>query len=154
MKARYDMSMKILVGLDGEQVGGAALDHAIEIAKQVRGCTLQVAYVIEWSPFSFQTAEENEERHQRREEEIALAKAKIVEPAVSYVTEQGIEAVGTVRHGNVADVLNAIAIKDDARLIVVNRAAERGISARVFGSVTGNLVMSAAVPVTVVGPKS
>ncbi len=108
-------------------------------------------YVIEWSPFSFQTAEENAERHKRREAEIAAATTRIVEPAVNALKAEGFVARGMVRHGHVADSLNAIAVSEGADQIVVARASEGGIASRVFGTSTAHLAMTAEVPVTIVG---
>ena len=66
------------------------------------------------------------------------------------LTEAGLSASGMVRHGNVADTLNAIAVEEGATQIVVARSTEGGFTKRIFGSATANLVMEASVPVTVV----
>ena len=144
------MSTKLLIGLDGHSSGERALAYGEEMACQVGGCELLVVYVIEWSPYSFQTAEENALRHKRREEEIATAMERIVTPAGTRLTEAGLSASGMVRHGNVADTLNAIAVEEGATQIVVARSTEGGFTKRIFGSATANLVMEASVPVTVV----
>jgi len=115
----------------------------------IEGAELLVTYVLEWSPYSFQTAEENAERHKRREEEVAMAMERIIEPALASLKENGVAARGVVRHGNVADTLNAIAVEEKADQIIVTRSSEGGIANRIFGSATANLVMSASVPVTV-----
>lgn len=140
----------ILVGLDGHESGERALAHAQKQAKLIGECDLAVLYVIEWSPFSFQTAEENEKRAKRREEEITLAKERIVDPALAALKEAGITASGMVKHGDVADTINRIAKEGKVDQIVVGRASDGGIGKRIFGSSTSNLVMSAVVPVTVV----
>ncbi len=144
------MAHKIVVGLDGQSSGAKALDYAQNMAKQMGVCELLVVYVIEWSPFSFQTAEENAERHKRREEEIAVAKERVVEPALKQLKDVGLTATGVVRHGHVADALDAIAKEHQADQIVVGRSTEGGMTARIFGSSTANLVMNASVPVTVI----
>jgi len=72
----------IIVGLDGSDAGKRALDFAKTRAKLIGDCRIMLVYVIEWSPFSFQTAEENEKRHARREEELNLAHERVVGPAV------------------------------------------------------------------------
>ena len=144
------MTTRLLVGLDGHSSGERALAYAEEMARRNGSCTLLVAYVVEWSPYSFQTAEENAVRHKRREEEISVAMARIVTPALDKLKSAGVEARGIVRHGNVADTLDAIADSEDASQIIVGRSAESGLSRRLFGSSTANLVMQARVPVTVV----
>lgn len=144
------MSNKLLVGLDGEDSGGRALAFAKNLAGLIGDCEIIVAYVIEWSPFTFQTPEENERRHQRREEELKIANERILDPAIAQLRAEKFTASGIVRHGNVAGTLDALAVEQGASQIIVARASERGIAARVFGSATSALVMQASVPVTVV----
>lgn len=144
------MTMKLVIGLDGHTSGERAMAHAMRLAEMAGDCELVVVYVIEWSPFSFQTAEENAMRHKRREEEIAQAKTRIVEPAIAKLVESGHTAKGIVRHGDVADTLNRIASEEGGDQIIVARSSEGGFAQRLFGSATSNLVMHADVPVTVV----
>lgn len=144
------MSETLIVGLDGHASGERALAYAIRMAGLIGDCRLVAAYVIEWSPFSFQTPEENAERHKRREEEISTVLSRVIEPALASLKDAGITASGIVRHGNVADTLKAISKDENAGQIIVGRASEDGFTQRVFGSSTTNLVMSADVPVTVV----
>ncbi len=144
------MTMKLVIGLDGHSSGEKALAFGQQMAEKTDGCALVVVYVIEWSPFTFQTAEENAQRHKRREEEISVATSRVVEPAVAKLKEAGLNATGMVRHGNVADTLDNIAKEEGANQIVVARSSDGGFSSRIFGSATANLVMNASVPVTVV----
>lgn len=144
------MSAKIVVGLDGHVSGERALAYGRRLAEQISACELVVAYVIEWSPYSFQTAEENAERHKRREQEISMATERMVEPAVDQLKKAGLNARGIVRHGDVVDTLNKIAEEENADQIVVARSSDGGFAKRVFGSAASNLVMTASVPVTVV----
>lgn len=145
------MTTKLVIGLDGEGSGDRALNFAADLAKRIGDCELLVAYVIEWSPYSFQTAEENAQRHKRREEEISTAMERVVDPAVATLTKGGVTATGVVRHGDVAQTLNSICEKAGGHQIIVCRSSEGGITQRIFGSSTANLVMSATVPVTVIG---
>lgn len=142
--------MKLVVGLDGHGSGNHALAFAKDLASKTSDCELIVVYVIEWSPFSFQTAEENAERHKRREEEIATAMERVVKPAVASLAEAGLSARAVVRHGDVADTIDAIAHEEGASQIIVARSSSGGLTSRLFGSSTANLVMNARVPVTVV----
>lgn len=145
------MTTKLLVGLDGHSSGERALAYGEDLAKLIGSCSLLLVYVVEWSPYSFQTPEENAERHKRREEETSTAMERVVNPALKSLKAKGIEAEGIVRHGNVADTLDAVAGSTGASQIIVGRSAETGLSKRIFGSSTANLVMQARVPVTVVG---
>ena len=95
---------RIVVGLDGSPSGERALAFAKEKARQIGDCTIMICYVIEWSPFSFQTAEENAARHLRREEEIATATTRVVDPAVAATRaamEEGIVPGGGIALFNV-----------------------------------------------------
>ena len=83
------MTVKLVVGLDGAQTGDRALEFAKNLATLIGECELIVAYVIEWSPFTFQTPEENALRHKRRDEEIATATTRVVDPAVEALSAAG-----------------------------------------------------------------
>ncbi len=145
------MTTKLVIGLDGHGSGDRALAYAKRMAKLIGDCELLIVYVIEWSPYSFQTAEENAVRHKRREQEISTATERVINPAVSALSAESINARGVVRHGDVADTLNAICLEEGADQLIVSRSSEGGFAKRLFGSSTANLVMSASVPVTVVG---
>lgn len=142
--------MKLVIGLDGQSTGEKALEFAKDMAARMDNCELIVVYVIEWSPFSFQTAEENAQRHKRREEEISIAMERVLNPAVATLKTAGLNARAVVRHGDVADTIDAIAHEEGASQIVIARASAGGLTSRIFGRSTANLVMNARVPVTVV----
>ena len=143
------MTDVLLAGVDGSDDGKRAAEFAASRAKAAKA-RLVVAYVIEWSPYTFNTPEENEERHKRREQEISLAQSSVLDPALKKLKSEGIDAKGIVRHGNVADVLNGLAIENNAVQIVVGRIGTSGLKSLIFGSVTSKLVQVAAMPVTVV----
>ncbi|MCP4181797.1 MAG: universal stress protein [Hyphomicrobiales bacterium] len=145
------MTEKIAIGLDGADTGERALEFAKNLATRLGDCELLVIYVIEWSPYVFQTPEENEQRHKRRKEEIEAAMSRIVTPAVTALQKAGFIANGLVRHGDVADTLNALTVENGGSQIIVGRSSADGFTKRIFGSSTQNLVMHADVPVTVIG---
>ncbi len=140
----------IVVGLDGSEAGARALAFAKDQAKANGNCTIAICYVIEWSPFSFQTPEENEQRHIRREEELKLAHERVLDPAVNKTKGEGFDVIGIVKHGDAADILDATAKEHNAVQIVVGRVGARGLKERVFGGVTGRLAASASVPLTII----
>ena len=139
-----------VVGLDGSDAGERALAFAKARAKADGHCKIIICYVIEWSPFTFQTAEENEQRHKRREEEISMALTRVVDPASKTATDEGFSVEGVVRHGDAAEILDSIAKKHDAAQIIIGRVGARGLRERVFGGVAGRLVATASVPVTII----
>ena len=53
------MSSKLIVGLDGSPSGERAFAFAKDLASRIGSCELILVFVIEWSPYSFQTPEEN-----------------------------------------------------------------------------------------------
>ena len=143
------MSETLIVGVDGSECCRRAAEAAAVHAKYV-GARLVVACIIEWSPYSFNTPEENEERHKRRQEEIAQAKSQVLEPLIKEFKEQGLTIETLVRHGHVAEVLLQIVEEYHASQIYIGRIGTSRLKSLLFGSVAGTLVQVAPVPVTVV----
>ena len=143
------MSDIMLAGVDGSESSRRALDFAVARA-QAGGARLVVAYVIEWSPFTFNTPEENEQRHRRREEELARARSQVLDPLIGELTAAGLAIEGVVRHGHAAEVLAGLAAEYGASQIFVGRRGQSRITSLLFGSSAGTLVQIAPVPVTVV----
>ena len=143
------MSNKILVALDGSDGGIRAAKLAAEHAV-ASSSDLILIYVIDWSPYSFNTPEENEERHMRRESEIQRAKESVLEPMASELKESGLNIETIVRHGNIAETIVRIAKKNNVSQIFLGRLGESKLRSMLFGSVTAALVQTSSVPVTVV----
>lgn len=139
-----------IVGLDGSDAGERALAFAKDRARAVGEATIIICYVIEWSPFAFQTAEENAQRHQRREAEIALAQERVLDPALKPALAEGYDIAGLVRHGNAASILHALARHQNATQIIIGRASNQGLRARLFGGVAAKLATTSTVPVTII----
>jgi nucleotide-binding universal stress UspA family protein len=140
----------IVVGLDGSPEGEKALAHARSLVRHQDGTRIVLAFVIEWTPYSFHTPDELAERHRRREQEIEQARAHVLDPAAKALEAEGFTIDTEVRHGDPADLLDAIARENGAQAIIVARVGQRGLRQRIFGGVTGKLVAHASVPVTVV----
>ena len=143
------MNPVYLVGVDGSNCSSRALQYAKERARPSNG-RLLVAYVIEWSPYSFNTPQENAERHKRREEELARAQSEIIDPIVASLRADGIEAEGLIRHGHPAETLDELAREHDVTCIIVGRKGASRLKVKVFGSIAGTLVQIADRPVSVV----
>ncbi len=143
------MTDTFLLAVDGSEPAARAADYAKLRAKAGKA-QLVVAHVIEWSPYTFNTPEENEERHKRREEEIARAQSQVIDPLVASLKAEGLEVEGVVRHGHAAEVLSALADEKGACQIFIGRRGLSKIKAMLFGSVAGTLVQISPVPVTVV----
>lgn len=143
------MQDTVLAGVHGSDCSRRALDFAAGQAKLTQA-RLVLVYVIEWSPYSFNTAEENQRRHKRREQEIETAQQKILVPLLEALEEMGITADGVVRHGQVADVLIRVASTRKVNQIVVGRRGRSKAKTLLFGSVANHLVQTSPIPVTVV----
>ncbi len=143
------MAQLLLVGIDSSDCCQRSVEYAAQLASAAQA-SLLVLHVIEWSPYSFNTAAENETRHKRREEELARAYAELIDPLVAELKAKGLEVEGMVRHGHPANTLNDIANEKGASNIVIGRKGSSRIKAHLFGSVPSTLVQIADVPVTVV----
>ena len=140
----------IVVGLDGSPQGEKALAHAKRLARLIGECELVLVYVIEWTPYSFHNAEELAERHRRREQEIGQARDYVLKPAVTAAEAEAFQVLPIVRHGDAADILEAVAIEHGAAQIVIGRTGARNFRERLFGGVAGRLIAAASVPVTII----
>ncbi|MFV0386853.1 universal stress protein [Paracoccus sp. (in: a-proteobacteria)] len=143
------MSRKIVVGFDGSEASRRALDFAISRAKAM-GDSIVIAHVLEWSPYSFLTPDELEERHRRRQEELDRAEQAIIAPVVKAVHAAGVAVTSVMKYGHIADTICRITEEEGAELIFIGRMGQSGLSARIFGSVAGSLAQVAPVPVTIV----
>lgn len=143
------MSEKILIALDGSDCGKRALGAAINLAK-LTGGGLVLTHVIDWSPYSFHTPEELEQRHQRREAEIDRANDSILGPEIAALEGAGLQVETVVRHGRIAEVLLDLIEQHSITQVYIGRRGESRMHAMIFGSVTAALIQTSPVPVTVV----
>jgi nucleotide-binding universal stress UspA family protein len=143
------MRRKILVGYDGSDAARRALDFAISRAR-AEGAGILIAHVLEWSPYSFLSPSELEERHLRRKEELARAQQSIVAPMLMRAEQAGIGADSKVKYGHIAETLCQIATDDGVALTVIGRTGQSSLGARAFGSVAAALAQMSPVPVTIV----
>lgn len=143
------MTNRFVVGFDGSGPSTRALDFAVERA-QAQGASLIVAHVLEWSPYSFLTPNEIEERHVRRKQELARAETAILTPAVTALQARGIEVETILRYGHIAETLCSIATEMSAHQIFIGREGSGSFASRFFGSVAASLAQASPVPVTIV----
>lgn len=143
------MSEKYIVGYDGSESARRALDFALAAAKS-SGAEVVIAYVLEWSPYSFLTPTEIEERHKRRGEELERARSAVIDPVLEAVSGSGVGTDTVIKYGHVAETLCNIARESGATQMFIGRTGEGGIVERVFGSVAGTLAQIAPVPCTLV----
>lgn len=134
----------VAYGGDDRNVVNVAATHA-----RKEGARLHLVHVLEWSPYSFLTPQELEERHARRKKELARAQEAVMEPVLGDLRASGVEADGEILYGSTVELVLQVAREQNAALIFVGRS-EATLSARVFGSVTIGLAQSAPVPTVIV----
>ena len=143
------MTATVIVGIDGSEPSRRAVAYAITLA-QAQDVNLVVAHVIPWSPYSFNTPADNEERHEKKQEELKAATTQIIEPAVQAVSGSACDVTPVVRHGDPVDTLVALASEFAATAIIVGRTGDSRVKRALFGSIPGHLVHESTIPVTVV----
>ncbi|WP_372728206.1 universal stress protein [Nocardioides sp.] len=140
---------ELLVGVDRSDESRRAVEFATERAREL-GDSLVVVHVIPWSPFSFNTPEDNEQRPARRAAEIAAATTQVTEPMAAVAREVGVSVDTLVQHGDPVDTLIEIARSRGSAQIVLGRTGDGRVRRAVFGSIPSQVVQHASVPVTVV----
>lgn len=145
----FKMASTIVVGYDGSDSAQRAVDFAVSTAK-AQGKAIIVAHVLEWSPYSFLTPDEIEERHKRRAEELQRAESALLEPLVAKLKDSGVEVKTALKYGHIAETLVKIAKDASATHIVIGRTGHSMLESRLFGSVAGTLAQAAPAPVTIV----
>lgn len=143
------MAEKIVIGFDGSDSSQRALDFAVDRAKAIKA-TLVIAHVLEWSPYSFLTPTEVEERHKRRNEELERAETALISPVLKKLDTSGLNIETRLKYGHIAETLCKIATDDDALQIIIGRQGNSNLTSRLFGSVAGTLAQVAPCPVTIV----
>ena len=143
------MSTTYLVACDGSDASARALNLAIEQAKSSGG-SLLLAHVLEWSPYSFLTPQELEERHKRRTEELKRAQEALVDPLVETVASAGIDSRAVIRYGHISETLADIAKTEGVSQMFIGRSGHSNLANLVFGSVAASMAQIAPVPCTIV----
>lgn len=143
------MSAKFIVGYDGSEASRRALNFAVGRVK-LQGGTVVLVHVLEWSPYSFLSASELEERHKRRREEMERAETALVMPVLEKVRAEGVDVESKIRYGHIAETICKIAEEMSAVQIVIGRNGHTRLGSRIFGSVAGHLAQAAPVPCTIV----
>src|SRR6056297_3438516 len=108
------MSDKFVVGYDGSVAARRALEFAVSRAR-AQGGTIVLAHVLEWSPYSFLTPTELEERHKRRREEMARAEEAVLAPVVAELNDSDVPVESVIRYGNIAEILSKPATEPKMR---------------------------------------
>jgi nucleotide-binding universal stress UspA family protein len=143
------MSEKIVVAYDGSDSAQRAVDLAIARAS-ANGAEVVVAHILEWSPYSFLTPSEIEERHKRRTKELDRAETAILAPVLDRIAKAGVSVSSELRYGHIAETLCTVATENSASEMIIGRTGHSSLSSRIFGSVVGTLAQAAPCAVTIV----
>lgn len=143
------MALCYVVAVDGSDGSIKAAKYALEQATHA-AAELKILHVLHWSPYSFLTPEELEERHKRRQEELQRAYSAICDPVVKALGTTQIPVSTEVRYGNIPEVITQYADEAGASEIFIGRQGGGTLANRIFGSVPGTLIQISDIPVTVV----
>ena len=151
-KKRLMMTELYVVGLDGSEAAGRALDLA---ARQARAmdASLVLVHVIEWSRYAIMTPEDLAIRHQMREAEIAQAHKTIIMPAIKRLEKPGLPPLAhedIIHHGAVAPVLCEVITQKAATQAFIGRTGHSKLAALMFGSTANALAQACPTPITLV----
>ena len=139
----------ILIGIDSSEASDRAVALGLRLAKAASAKVI-VVHAIPWSPYSFQTNEENEFRAGEREHEIEAATTQLLEPVLAKAKESGVEVEGITRHGHPVEILVDLAEELNVDHIVVGRTGESRMKKVLYGGIPGRLILNSPVAVTVV----
>ena len=144
------MPHDMVVGVDTSETSKRAVEYACEQTQRDDRASLLLCHVIHWSPFSFTTTDDNEQRPVRRKAEIEAAESQVLRPLVEFAQERGVPVESLVRHGDPSDTLIDIVAEVEAKAVIVGRTGDSRMRSRVFGTLPSHLVQECPVPVTVI----
>ncbi len=139
----------ILIGIDSSPASDRAVAMGLRMAAATQSDVL-IVHAIPWSPYSFQTPQDNEVRARERDAEIDAATTQLIRPTVERAKEAGVHAEGIARHGHPVELLVDLATERQVDHIVVGRTGESRMKQVIYGGIPGRLILNAPVAVTVV----
>lgn len=143
----------VLVGVDRSEACRRAVQFALSRAR-INDWRVTVVHVINWSKFSWNTLEENQQRPVTRKKELKQAQKFVIDPLLDWAGEQGLTdgvPVETEIHfGHPYEVINDLAVEGGYDAVVVARTGESRLKEAIFGSTASRLVQHSAIPVVVV----
>ncbi len=142
-RSMYD---SILIPTDGSDRGAAAVEHGIELAAAF-GATVHAIYVIETKahyPFTSAGHDPTEVQEHRDYGE------KTVEAVVEDAVDRGLDGVGVVKSGRVAQEIVEYAEDHTLDAIVIGAQGRSGLDRYLIGGTTEKVVRTADIPVITV----
>ena len=135
------MNKKFIVGIDDSEDSFRAAKFAVSIAKST-DVSIHLIHVLEWSPYSFLTPKELEERHKRRGEELERANTALIAPMIEKLETTKHKITSKVEYGAIAETIVEYCDEIDADQIFIARTGDSKLSTRLFGSVPSTLVQN------------
>ena len=136
-----DTARALILGYDGSECAGAALEEAIELA-EATGDRIVVA-------FGYEPGGPGEELRAHREQ-VRKFGERVTAPAIARAGEAGVEATLALVPERPVDALLTLAEENDARAIVVGTHGEHPIKGALLGSTPHKLLYLSERPVIVV----
>ena len=138
----------ILIPTDGSDRAEGAVEYGIDMAKKY-GATVHALYVIETKAHYIYTVAGHDPEEM---EEYEAYGREIVEKVVDAAVAEGLDGVGAVKKGRVAEEIVEYADDNAIDTIVMGAQGRSGIDKYLIGSTTEKVVRTASVPVTTVRP--
>ncbi|MFP4589907.1 MAG: universal stress protein [Halobacteriales archaeon] len=132
----------ILIATDGSEIAKIAAEHGIELAKAT-GATVHALYVVETQAHYILTVglgDEDMAEYREYGEDV-------VENVVEVASDTGIDGVGVVKSGGVADEIVEYAEEHDVDLIVMGATGRSAVDKYLIGSTAEKVVRTAECPV-------
>lgn len=142
---------EVLVGVDRSDASRRAVTFAASMCRTLDR-NLVIAHVIPWSPYSFNTPTENEERPARKAAELKAAAEQVVDPLAELARQtEGVTLDVILRHGQPVDtLLDLVEERPTITHIVLGRTGDSVLRQAVLGGLPTRLIHHTRVPVTVV----
>ncbi len=137
-----------VVGFATPELSRRVVEFAVARAK-LAGASVHLVHVVEWSPYSFMTAEQLANQHAVRDQQVAQGQ-KVLDEFRAGFADSGVAITGEVLFGHVAEVLCDAAAEQKACQIFVGRSGGSPLAKRIIGSASLTLAQASPLPVTIV----
>lgn len=138
-----------IVAVDGSECALRAAEFAAH-ETVLRGGTLLLVHVVDWSGFEVLPVRELETRHARKEKTLLETQEKIIAPVLHRLDAEGLKVESRIEFGDPDAQILALVEETGARQLFVGRHAGSHTMERIVGSLPTDLARRSPVPVTIV----
>jgi nucleotide-binding universal stress UspA family protein len=155
MAAIEGTKTRIVVGVDWSDTGDHALQHAVELAKQLPNTELHVTHVIPADPglHDARKLDEFSREIPSRLSDLRRHVTQVCAPPAGSASFH-LDTCFHIRIGKPAPAIHQVAVDIDAHVIVVGTHGRTGVEKFMLGSVAEELVRTSRVTVVVARPKN